>query len=387
MARYHNRYKPERRNPVPLLLMGAPMLPLAAAAAGLYLLHKGAQANPSNPVAGLGSFFSSIIQGATNVTRKTILPVTHAAQLVVPKIKPLAVLAAKSSFAPLLSNKVYGSAVNLVRKDGAAAGTLALKSSFAPLLSNKIYGVAVNAVRREGTTVATDALRTSFVPLASNRVYGDSINAVNGLSGDGIYQACAGLGSIFSNLIHAVDSGMVKSVKVASSVIWQPLQISYDVAIKGQSAKGAFENALNQTKSTVESIAHAASPNAIRGVSSTPASTPASTCATPNSYVDANGNALTYAQYVGLMTAQGLTPLNDDCSGSADSVPPAADPDMTQTSNSVVQDPNQPGGLPGAPGAGGKGKGKMPTKSTTVNPLLLAGGGVGAVALLYFMNK
>lgn len=250
MARYHNRYKPHR-NPAPLLLMGTPAMPLLLAAGGLYLLAKGAQRNPGNPVSGgLGE-----------------------------------------------------------------------------------------------------------------------------------------MGSIFSNILHAVDSGMVKSVKVASSVIWQPLQISYDVAIKGQSARGAFQNALNQTKSTVESIAHSASPNAIRnkGGGGSPA---AAACGTPNVYTDANGNALTYAQYVGLMQAQGLTPANDDCSGSADAVPPAADPDLTQTSNSVIGDPNQPGGLPGAPGAGGKGKGGKKAAATSgMSPLAIAGGGVGAVALLYFMNK
>lgn len=252
MARYHNRYKPHK-NPAPLLLMGTPAMPLLLAAGGLYLLAKGAQRNPGNPVSGgLGE-----------------------------------------------------------------------------------------------------------------------------------------MGSIFSNIIHAVDSGMVKSVKVASSVIWQPLQISYDVAIKGQSAKGAFQNALNQTKSTVESIAHSASPNAIRGVNtSAPAPAAAPACAAPNAYYDANGNPLTYAQYYGLMTAQGLTPAADDCSGAQDQVPPAADPDLTQTSNSVIGDPNQPGGLPGAPGAGGKGKTKTPKPAaSTMSPLAIAGGGVGAVALLYFMNK
>jgi hypothetical protein len=249
MARYHNRYRPHRgRNPVPLLLMGAPMLPLAAAVAGLYFLHKGSQRNPGNPVAGglgeMGSLFSNVFQTAGQAIKESIA-------------NPIEV-----------------------------------------------------------------ALRVAVAP-----------------------------------------------IKLATGSSW-----SSQVA----SIKAPFQQAMATVKS--------ASPSQIRssGSASAPA---AAACAMPNVYTDANGNALTYAQYVGLMTAQGLTPANDDCSGSADAVPPAADPDMTQTSNSVIQDPSQPGGLPGAPMKGkGKGKGAA-AASTGVNPLMVAGGGAGVLALMYFMNK
>jgi hypothetical protein len=250
MARYHNRYKPHR-NPVPLLLMGAPMLPLAAAVAGLYFLSKGAQRNPGNPVAGglgeMGSLFSNVFQTAGQAIKESIA-------------NPIEV-----------------------------------------------------------------AIRVAAAP-----------------------------------------------IKLATGSSW-----SSQVA----SIKAPFQQAA--------ATARSASPSAIRSSGSAPAPAAAPACAMPNVYTDANGNALTYAQYVGLMTAQGLTPANDDCSGSADAVPPSADPDMTQTSNSVIQDPNQPGGLPGAPGAGkGKGKGgKGAAASTGVNPLMVAGGGAGVLALMYFMNK
>jgi hypothetical protein len=250
MARYHNRYRPHR-NPAPLLLMGTPMLPLAAIAAGLYLLHKGSQRSPGNPVAGgLGE-----------------------------------------------------------------------------------------------------------------------------------------LGSIFSNILHTAQQGIAVSIKAPIELAARTAVAPFRL-ITGTS----WSTELQSLKAPIQqgiAVVRSASPSQIRSSGGGGGgAAAAAACATPNAYADANGNAITYAQYAALMQAQGLTPLPDDCSGSQDQVPPAAEPDLTQTSNSVIQDPSQPGGLPGAPGAGGGGKTKTSKPASTgLSPLAIGGGAVGAAALLYFFNK
>lgn len=179
-----------------------------------------------------------------------------------------------------------------------------------------------------------------------------------------------GLGSIFSNVLKTIE-------KVSKDTVVAPLQVALRVAaapikLATGSSWSSVRNSIEAPgKSTVADI-QSASPSSIKPqAQQSQAAAPL-----PTTYLDANGNQITQQQYDGLMFALGLQPAADIPGGTLQ-VPPSADPDFTQSSNSVVQN----GSAPGAPGQGGA------APKSAVNPWMVGGTVIAVPALMYFMHK